>query len=101
MEHNNKIMHDERDVEIKTKAEGYAAHIMVTVTEIALVISLLKGSDASWGFFAILMSGIATMLLYKYTKDRDKESKPYLYMSLIFGILAVGAMIKFALISFF
>ena len=83
--------------EIKVKAESYAAHIMVTVCEIALVISIVKGFHASWAFFSIMCSGAATMLLYKYSKSTGPKIKIILYISIVFAILAVGSLVKFAI----
>jgi len=91
----NKMIHDERDEAIEIKAESYAAHVMVTFAEIALIIALIKGLEATWGFFSIMMSGVSTMLLYKYTKE---NSKPYLYVSIVFGIVAIGCLVKFAMV---
>ena len=93
-----KIMHDERDEAITTKAESYASHIMITFAEIAFVISLFKGLDAAWGFFSIMMSGATTLMLYKYTKENDKHFKPFLYASIVFGVVAIGSLVKFAVV---
>ena len=95
-----KVIHDERDEEIKIKAESNAAHMMVTFAEVGWLIAYFKNSDAVWGFFALIMVGLGTIFFYKYVRENSnevKEFKIYLYVSIVFIVVAIGSMIKFGM----
>ncbi|MDO5294535.1 MAG: DUF6442 family protein [bacterium] len=92
----HRIIHDERDEHIETRGKRYAAEVMISFTQVCWAISLIKRLDsAPWGFFSILMSGLTVLLFYHYDKN---EAKPYLYGSILFGIITVIALIKFILV---
>lgn len=81
---------DERDRQIDVQSKGYAAEIMVMVSEILMIAALVKGSPLWRGFLSVALTGCAAGLVHKYIVYREK---PYLYIGLVLGIAALTLLI--------
>lgn len=81
---------DERDRQIEIQSKSYAAEIMVTISEILMIATLVKGNPLWRGFLSVALTGCAAILIHKY---RTYDEKPYLYMGLVLGLAALALLI--------
>ncbi|MBQ2925251.1 MAG: hypothetical protein IJE03_00280 [Ruminiclostridium sp.] len=83
---------DERDREIQVQSESWSLGFLTAATQVLTILCLVKGNPAWKGSLALLFIGAGAQLFYKYHKY---EEKPYLWMGLVMGLIALALFLWF------
>ncbi len=83
---------DERDREIQIRSESHALAFVVAAAQVLTILCLVKGNPAWRGSLALLFLGAGAQLFSKY---RQYEEKPYLWMGLVMGLMGLALFLWF------
>lgn len=88
------MANDTEQQDTKIQAKSHALDVIITITELVTIVCFIKGNPAWRGGLGILLSSISTVFFYKYLQY---HKKPYLYIGLVFVIIAIAFLVSFGM----